>query len=79
MIQLFCFVKYLTFRGSRVPTKTVFSLFNIEFENPPAMKRVLPFFIFLSFIIFSQKATQAQCGQTQLPTPECNIAPTVCP
>ncbi|MFK8005241.1 MAG: T9SS type A sorting domain-containing protein [Saprospiraceae bacterium] len=43
------------------------------------MKRVLPFFIFLSFIIFSQKETQAQCGQTQLPTTECNMAPTVCP
>lgn len=57
----------------------VIFLFNIEYENPPAMKRVLPFFIFLNFLIFSQKETQAQCVQTQLPTTECNMAPTVCP
>ena len=43
------------------------------------MKRVLPFCIFLSFVIIFQKETQAQCGQTQLPTTECNMAPTVCP
>ena len=69
----------MTFRGSKVLAKTVIFLFNIEYENPPTMKRVLPFFIFLGFIVFSQKETQAQCFQTQLPTTECNMAPTVCP
>ncbi|MFK7771302.1 MAG: T9SS type A sorting domain-containing protein [Saprospiraceae bacterium] len=43
------------------------------------MNRAIPFFILLSFIIFSQIETQAQCFQPQLPTTECNMAPTVCP
>ena len=69
----------MTFQGSKVHTKKVYPLFNIEYENPPVMNKALPFFIILSLFIFLQKETQAQCGQTQLPTSLCNIAPTVCP
>lgn len=69
----------MTFQGSGLCQDKVLCLSNIENENPPNMKINLPFFIFLSCLIFSQKELQAQCPQVQFPTTECEIAPVVCP
>ena len=69
----------MTFQGSGLTNEEVLSLFIIEYENPPDMKRVLSFLVLFSFLGFSQKEIQAQCNQPEPAATACNIAPTLCP